>query len=411
MLTYGTKLGINMLAIEHDLEKIYSVGELNQTVRMLLEGTFSAVWIEGEISNLACPSSGHAYFTLKDPTAQIRCAMFSHRQRVSNMSLKNGLQVLVKAKISLYEARGDFQLIVERIEVAGDGKLQQAFEALKKKLAEEGLFAPEYKKPLPTFPKTIGIVTSPTGAAIRDTLSILKRRFRSIPVIIYPTLVQGQQASTQIAKAIAVANEHAQCDVLILTRGGGSLEDLWPFNEEVVARAIFASNIPIVSGVGHEIDFTIADFVSDLRAPTPSAAAELVSPDQAERLLGLKQSEQRLHHTMRKTIQSCEKNLEHLQKRLRHPREALLNRMQHLDQLEQTLIRVQSHFLQQKTLGLKTLSEKIDALSPLKILHRGYALITDTDERIVQSAKGLAVGDMLKTQWADGHAWSKVERL
>lgn len=411
MQTYGIKFESEILPFENRPEKIYRIGELNQFVRSILEETFTTIWVEGEISNLASPSSGHLYFTLKDATAQIRCAMFSHRQRKSPSHIKNGLQVFVQAKVSLYEARGDFQLIVEQIEIAGDGKLQQAFEALKQKLAAEGLFGSEHKKPIPDFPKRIGIITSPTGAAIRDTISVLKRRFPCIPIVIYPTLVQGQQASQKITEAIEIANRHATCDVLILTRGGGSLEDLWPFNEENVARAIFASDIPLVSAVGHEIDFTIADFVADLRAPTPSAAAELVSPDYTEWLLMLKQSEQRLYHATRKTLKNAAETLEHLHKRLRHPREMLLNRMQHLDQLEQTLIRVQNHLLQQKKLGLITLSEKIDALSPLKILNRGYALISDEKDHIIQSAKDIHIGDRLQTQWADGKAWSRVEEV
>jgi len=400
-----------MLAIENSEQKIYSISELNQNVRHLLESEFFSIWVEGEISNLAKPSSGHAYFSLKDANAQIRCAMFSHRQRLLNFPLENGLHIMVKGKLSLYEPRGDFQLIVDWVEIAGDGKLQQAFEALKKKLAEEGLFAPEYKKPLPELPKVIGVITSPTGAAIRDILTILKRRFPAIPVIIYPTLVQGTKASEQIAKAIAIANQHQACDVLILARGGGSLEDLWPFNEELVARAIFASEIPLVSAVGHEIDFTIADFVADIRAPTPSAAAELVSPDQTEWESALKHSLQSLYQNVKKTIQQHQQTLVHLQKRLRHPRETLQNRMQQLDQLEQALIRIETNLVTQKQLKLNVLSEKIDALSPLKTLNRGYAIVTDLDGHIIQSAKTLSVGDMIHTQLADGQFISQVQEI
>lgn len=397
-----------MYEIDTIEKKIYSISELNQNARTLLETAFFSVWVEGEISNLALPSSGHAYFSLKDAGAQIRCAMFSQRQRGLKLSLENGLHVVVRGKVSLYEPRGDFQLIVDFVEVAGDGKLQQAFEALKKKLSQEGLFDPPHKKPLPKLPKTIGVITSSTGAAIRDILSVLKRRFPSIGVIIYPTLVQGQQASAQIAEAIATANRHQSCDVLIVTRGGGSLEDLWPFNEETVARAIFASEIPIVSAVGHEIDFTIADFVADVRAPTPSAAAELVSPDQIEWQMALRQSEQRLCQRIHKILEQHQQSLIHLQKRLRHPRETLQNRMQHLDQLEQTLIRVQKNNLQQKQLKLALLSEKIDTLSPLKTLERGYAIITREDGSIVQSVKAVSIGDVIGTQLADGRLVSVV---
>lgn len=400
-----------MFAIESSEQKIYSISELNQNVRSLLEAEFFSIWVEGEISNLAKPSSGHAYFSLKDATAQIRCAMFSHRQRGLNFALENGLHVVVKGKLSLYEPRGDFQLIIDWVEIAGNGKLQQAFEALKQKLSQEGLFAPEYKKSLPELPKTIGVITSPTGAAIRDVLTVLQRRFPSIPVIIYPTLVQGAKASRQIAQAITIANRHKTCDVLILARGGGSLEDLWPFNEEIVARAIFASEIPIVSAVGHEIDFTIADFVADIRAPTPSAAAELVSPDQTEWELVLAQSAQRLYQSVQKILQERQQTLLHLQKRLRHPRETLQNRMQHLDQLEQALIRMQMNLLAKKQLGLMTLSEKIDTLSPLKTLQRGYAIITREDGSIVQSAKAVSIGDIIYTRLTDGRLVSQIQEV
>lgn len=397
-----------MYEIETNEKKIYTISELNQNVRNLLETAFFSVWVEGEISNLALPSSGHAYFSLKDANAQIRCALFSQRQRGLKFPLENGLHVVVRGKVSLYEPRGDFQLIVDFVEVAGDGKLQQAFEALKKKLSQEGLFDALHKKPLPKLPKTIGVITSPTGAAIRDILSVLKRRFPSIGVIIYPTLVQGQQASAQIAEAIATANRHSACDVLLIARGGGSLEDLWSFNEEIVARAIFASEIPIVSAVGHEIDFTIADFVADARAPTPSAAAELVSPDQIEWQMALRQSEQRLYKRMHKILEQHQQSLIHFQKRLRHPRETLQNRMQYLDQLEQTLIRVQKNSLQQKQLKLALLSEKIDTLSPLKTLERGYAIITREDGSVVQSVKAISIGDVIGTQLADGQLVSVV---
>jgi exodeoxyribonuclease VII large subunit len=392
-------------------KKIYSVSELNQKVRSRLEGEFAAVWIEGEISNLACPSSGHAYFVLKDATAQIRCALFASRQMALHFNLENGLHVLVKGKISLYETRGEFQLIVETAEIAGSGKLHRAFEALKKKLFDEGLFDEIHKKPLFALPKTIGVITSATGAAIRDILTVLKRRFPNIPVIIYPTLVQGQQASQQIIKAIETANMHQMCDVVILARGGGSLEDLWPFNEESVARAIFASHIPIVSAIGHEIDFTIADFVADLRAPTPSAAAELITPDRAQWLLKLEQSIKHLEYLIQKMLQQHKQQVEHLKKRLRHPRENLTNRMQYLDQLEQALIRVQSNFVQQKKLRLSALSEKMGTLSPLKTLDRGYAILSQMNGRIVQSIKDVTIDDRLQIQLADGKLISVVQAV
>ena len=261
---------------------IYSVSRLNREVRALIENNFPSVWVQGEISNLARPASGHIYFSLKDENAQVRCAMFRNSNRLLKFKPTDGMQVLVRASAGLYENRGDYQLIVDHMEEAGAGLLQRRFEELKTKLAQEGLFDTEHKQDIPSFPDRIGIITSPSGAAVRDVLSVLNRRFPGIPVLIYPIPVQGDDAPPQIVRMINKACQHNDCDVLILTRGGGSLEDLWAFNDERVARAVFDCQIPLVCGVGHEIDFTIADFVADVRAPTPSAAAELVSPDRLE---------------------------------------------------------------------------------------------------------------------------------
>ena len=266
---------------ESPASRAISVSELNRTVRRLLEDDIARIWVEGEISNLARPASGHVYFSLKDEKAQVRCAWFRQRQRGPTIHLKNGDQMLVFGKVSLYEPRGDYQIIVEQVENAGEGELRRRFEALKNKLADEGLFDTERKQPLPALPGRIGVVTSPSGAAIRDILTVLRRRFPAIPVLVYPTAVQGDAAAGEIASAIDTAVRRAECDLLIVGRGGGSLEDLWPFNEEVVARAIAACPIPVISAVGHEVDVTIADFVADVRAPTPSGAAEIAVPDQA----------------------------------------------------------------------------------------------------------------------------------
>ena len=263
-------------------QNILTVTQLNRATSQLLDNHFLSIFVEGEISNFSAPSSGHLYFSLKDANAQVRCAMFKSQQRRLSFTPSNGKQVVIKARVSLYEPRGDFQLIVEHIEEAGDGALRRAFEALKIKLTAEGLFDTAHKNALPLLPQAIGIITSPTGAAIRDIITVLRRRFTAIPVIIYPVSVQGNNAKHEIVKAISLANERNECDVLILGRGGGSLEDLWAFNEEIVARAIFSSTIPIISAVGHETDITIADFVADHRAATPSAAAEHASPDQQE---------------------------------------------------------------------------------------------------------------------------------
>ncbi|MFA6037855.1 MAG: exodeoxyribonuclease VII large subunit, partial [Legionellales bacterium] len=312
-------------------QQIHTVSSLNQSARLLLEEGLGTVWVEGEISNFVRASSGHIYFSLKDANAQVKCAYFKGRKNQQN-NWAQGMQVLACARVSLYEPRGDYQLIVEYVEEAGLGALQKAFEVLKAKLQAEGLFASEHKKSLPAYPKCLGVITSPTGAAVKDILHVLERRYPILPVIIYPTLVQGTSAAAQITKAIKLANQQQRCDVLIVARGGGSLEDLWPFNEEIVAKAIFESKIPIISGVGHEIDFTIADFVADVRAPTPSAAAELASPD-GEALLGyLEQMESRLTQRMLHRIAFIQQRLLGLTQRLRHPRERLQFFAQKLDE-------------------------------------------------------------------------------
>src|SRR5580692_12739975 len=270
---------------------VYSVSRLNREVRTLLERGFGMIWLEGEISNFSRPSSGHWYFSLKDAGAQVRCAMFRQRNMSCTFTARDGQKVLVRARIGLYEPRGEFQLLVEHMEDAGLGALRRRFDELAAKLAAEGLFAPERKRPLPGLPKRIGVITSPSGAAIHDILHVLARRFAAIPVLLYPVAVQGAAAAAEIVAALNLAGRRAECDVLILARGGGSLEDLWAFNDEALARAIAASPIPVVSGIGHETDFTIADFAADVRAPTPSAAAELVvrSRDEFERHIAVHQ--------------------------------------------------------------------------------------------------------------------------
>ncbi|MCU7921893.1 MAG: exodeoxyribonuclease VII large subunit, partial [Candidatus Thiodiazotropha sp. (ex Dulcina madagascariensis)] len=273
---------MNTSTLQASQREIYSVSRLVRETRAILEGSFPLIWVSGELSNLAQPASGHIYFSLKDEAAQVRCAMFRMKRQLLRFRPENGQQVTIRARVSLYEARGEFQLIVEQMEPAGEGALRLAFEQLKHKLATEGLFDSETKKPLPSPPNQLGIITSPTGAAVRDLLTVLRRRFPALPVIIYPVQVQGEDAPRQIIRMLQLANQRQECDLLILSRGGGSLEDLQAFNDEGLARAIHASQIPLVTGIGHEIDFTIADFVADRRAPTPSAAAELVSPDQQE---------------------------------------------------------------------------------------------------------------------------------
>ncbi len=319
-------------------QEVLTVTQLNRCARSMLEEVFAGVWVVGEISNLAKPASGHIYFTLKDQEAQIRCALFrQHALRVRE-ALRDGVAIKAHGKVSIFEGRGDYQLIVERLEPAGDGSLKLAFELLQKKLEQEGLFAADIKKPLPQHPKRIGIVTSPTGAVIRDMVSVFKRRAPQVELILVPTAVQGKEATAQIIKALQLADKQ-QFDAIILARGGGSLEDLWCFNEEAVARAIAACVTPIVSGVGHETDVTIADFVADVRAPTPSAAAELLAPHHQDWLATLNQLQQRLERTIRERLTRYQLSVEGLTKRLRHPRDQLQQQTQRIDDLEMRLIR------------------------------------------------------------------------
>ncbi len=390
-------------------QEIYTVSQLNAEARMLIEDSFQHIWLIGEISNLAKPSSGHLYFSIKDNKAQVRCALFRQSQRGLDFAPENGQQVLMQAQVSLYEARGDYQLIVANMQLAGEGALQIAFEKLKQKLAEEGLFDEAHKLEIPELPKCIGVVTSASGAAVRDVLRVLARRFPSIPVIVYPTLVQGDAAAKQISTAINTANKRNECDVLILTRGGGSLEDLWSFNEEIVARAIFSSEIPIVTGVGHEVDFTIADFVADQRCATPSAAAEWVSPDIEE----WKNDFENLAHTLLQLILSQIKHgkleLSHLTKRLQHPGQRLREQMQRLDQLEQRLLNSMRNQLSLNKERLTPMSRTLDTVSPLNTLKRGYAIVMKGDEVITKSNQ-VKQGDTITAKLSEGSLDCVVEK-
>ena len=435
---------------------IVTVSQLNRRARQLLETHFPLLWVEGELSNFAKPSSGHWYFTLKDTDAQVRCAMFRNRNNLVKFTPDNGLQVLVRCRVGLYEGRGEFQLIIEHMEEAGHGALQRKFEALKAQLADEGLFDIEHKTPVPELPGCIGVITSPTGAAIRDVLTVLERRFAAIPVVIYPVAVQGAAAAPEIIAAIEQANQSPRCDVLIIGRGGGSLEDLWAFNEESVARAIYSSTIPIVSAVGHEVDFTIADFVADLRAATPSAAAELVSPDGDEMLATITGMGILLQQALNRQLQRRADQLESLQCRLRHPGERLRERNQQLDHLEVQLInslKVQlhqwraqlhqytsrlnrfhpedqvgqlrqqldslnhrlelsaTHHLTAKQQQLGKITELLDAISPLNTLSRGYAIITDEKDRIVRKTRDIQLNQTVTARVSDGNFDCEVKKI
>ncbi len=349
----------NTVLASRTIKDVYAVSRLVREARATLEGSFPLVWVEGEISNLAMPASGHIYFTLKDEVAQARCAMFRNRNRNLRFTPENGMQVLMRVRVTLYEGRGEFQLVVEHMEEAGSGALQRAYEALKQRLGQEGLFDEARKQSLPTMPKSIGIVSSPDGAAVHDILSVLNRRFPSVSVILYPVSVQGEGAVEQIADAITRAQQRQECDVLIVGRGGGSLEDLWSFNDEKVARAIVASTIPVISAVGHEIDFTIADFVADVRAPTPSAAAELAVPDNVELVRKINSIEQRLSSLMLDKLNTEHKHVQHLIQRLPKPSQQLVQQQKHIARLHQQLANNQARLLQDKQQKLDFLISRI----------------------------------------------------
>ncbi len=384
-------------------QTFFTVSQLTLETRQVLEEAFDTVWIMGEISNLARPSSGHLYFSLKDEKAQVRCAFFRMRQRGLDFKPENGQQVLIHAKVSLYEPRGDFQLIVSSMQMAGAGALQIKFEQLKNKLAEEGLFDQAHKQEIPELPQRIGVITSPSGAAIRDILTVLKRRFAAIPVILYPSQVQGEKASAQLVRMIEIANQRDECDVLILARGGGSLEDLWPFNEENLARAMFKSNIPIVTGIGHEVDFTISDFVGDQRTATPSAAAEWVSPDKTEWQQRLNHHLQQLTKHIQQDLKHAKLQLAHLQKRLQHPGQKLQQHAQRLDDYEKRLIRAWRNLFNARSQKLQALMRALDAVSPLNTLGRGYAIVSNTKtNEIIHSINQCKVGEKLSAKLKDG---------
>jgi exodeoxyribonuclease VII large subunit len=363
---------------------VYTVSRLNREVRVLLERGFGTLWLEAEISNFARPSSGHWYFSLKDAGAQVRCAMFRQRNMLCAFAARDGQKVLVRARIGLYEPRGEYQLIVDHMEDAGLGALKRQFEELSSRLAAEGLFGTERKRPLPRLPTRIGIITSPTGAAVRDILHVLARRFPAIPVLIYPVPVQGAQAAGDIIAALRAAAQRAECDVLILARGGGSLEDLWSFNDERLARAIVASPIPIITGIGHEIDFTIADFAADVRAPTPSAAAELVVPDAAEWLDSVVRLGARLQRGMRRRMEKHRERLRWLSGRaaLVSPSVRLTQQAQRLDELEQALSRALRRRLREWRERLRWLAGRTALMSPATRLTQQLLRLENAEQRM-----------------------------
>ena len=443
---------VNMIfkLVEDEKNHIFSVQELNMAAKQILENGLPLLWVRGEISNFVCATSGHWYFSLKDKQAQVRCVMFRHKSQYLDWLPKNGMQVEALALVTLYEARGEFQLTLEQIRPAGWGALYDAFERLKRKLEAEGLFDAARKRPLPFFPIQIGIITSPQAAALRDVLITLAKRMPSISVVLYPTPVQGEGAAQKIAQTIRLANERAECDVLMLCRGGGSIEDLWAFNEEIVVRAIVASRILVVSGIGHETDFTIADFVVDQRAATPTAAAQLVVPERHELLQRVYHLAQRLAHGTQRQFERVMQQLDYLQRRLVHPAQRVQQQTQHLDHLQRRLQTVLAYMLQrqqwrwqslqrrlravcpniealsvQQTVlarhllevmqrilerydaRLGSLQQHLDHLDPQQVLARGYSMVRDARGAIILDSAILPVGVCLDITFA--HGWARVE--
>ena len=439
-------------------EHIYSISELNDEVASTLTEAFGVIWVEGEISNLMRSAAGHVYFSLKDESASVRCAMFRMQNQSLDFELRDGMQILARAKVGLYKQRGEFQLILEYAKESGEGLLRQRFELLKQTLQKEGLFDEFHKKPLPKIPKTIGLVTSPKGAAVQDIIKTIKRRYPIVRVIVYPTLVQGNEATKKIASAIDIANQRDECDVIIIARGGGSLEDLWCFNEGLVARSIFHSKIPIISGIGHETDFTIADLVADLRAATPTAAAEIALPTTSEIV-------DRLNRYIFDITQLIDYKVNHFRHQLKsaslrmqagHPQSKLQFNMQKLDLINEKMqklpmmqvrdlknifkisfskllasnpkinIEAERQNLEMKNMALSNaiiglieskrnrfsvMTAQLEGASPLQSLSRGYALVTNEDGRNIKSVKKIKTGASVKTKLSDGSFISSVEKI
>ncbi len=394
--------------------EVPTVSQLTRRLRGHLENTFFDVWVRGEISGFRKPASGHAYLVLKDSGAQLRICLFRPVLSRIKFLIEDGMEVLIHGRITVYESRGEYQMVGDAVEPVGTGALQLAFEQLKTKLSAEGLFEASHKKTLPLLPKCIGVITSPTGAVVHDILKVLARRFPDREVLLLPTSVQGDRAAGEIVKALSLvpkwnaSHPDRAIEVLIVGRGGGSLEDLWPFNEEAVARALYDCQVPIISAVGHETDFTIADFVADLRAPTPSAAAEMVLPQKSELVFQIQTLERRLSGCLTRRLDQLRLHLSHLSRRLISPQQRLVQARQNLARLQSAMQTAFRNLLQVKkqTLGAKT--GRLNALSPLQVLARGYSLTYSAEKKLVRSAASVTAGDMLVTQLADGEIHSTV---
>ncbi len=393
-------------------DRIYTVSELTREIKQVLENSFPRLWAEGEISNFKRHTSGHLYFTLKDETAQINCAMWRFRAGELLFRPEDGMKVLAQGDVQVYERGGNYQLIVQQLQPAGIGALQLAFEQLKKKLFAEGLFDESHKKPIPPFPEKIGVITSPTGAAIRDIHSVISRRFPGVQIILYPVRVQGETAAPEIATAIRDFNEFGEADVLIVGRGGGSFEDLWAFNEEIVARAIFGSQIPVISAVGHEIDYSISDFVADQRAPTPSAAAEMVVRDSRELMAAIAVYSERISGMLLQRITAYQERIQNMMRSyaFRRPEDIVFQKMQRLDELARNIQTSLQHSITVKLQALQNRQNQLKALSPLEVLQRGYS-ICFKDGIVIKDIKQLSALDMVQVRLAHGQFISQVQML
>ncbi len=410
-ITYSKIMEIDII---QENRKVYTVTELTKGIKSILTSSFYDIWIQGEISNYKVATSGHIYFSLKDENSLIKAVLFKGYQANIRFELEDGLKVIAHGNLDLFEKRGEYQIIVDNIEPVGKGALQLAFEQLKEKLQKEGLFDSSHKKPIPPFPETIGVITSATGAALRDILNVTQRRYRGIHIIIYPTLVQGEDAAESIVKAIEKANKRKEVDVIILGRGGGSIEDLWPFNEEIVARAIYNSEIPIISAVGHEIDFTISDFVADLRAPTPSAAAELVVKNKEELTKWFIEIYLRLKRSFENIIQQKKEKLSYYSiEQLSRLMDSILNqKAMILDDLSRSLVSSTTILIGKYRNRFETLIGTLNALSPLNTLTRGYAIVKRIpDNKTIFSINQIKINDKTITYLKDGNYKSVVTEI
>lgn len=402
---------VDQPAEAHDAPPIFTVSEVTAQIKQQMEESFADVWVVGEVSRYTCASSGHWYFTVKDEDSVLKVVSFRGMNQRFKFKLEEGMEVVCHGKIDLYPKRGEYQLIADYMEPKGQGALQLAFEQLKKRLQEEGLFSSEFKKKLPFLPKRIGVVTSPTGAAVRDIINVLRRRMPVVNIIIAPAKVQGVGAAEEIAQALKILDLSGNCDVIIVGRGGGSIEDLWAFNEEVVARALYECRTPVVSAVGHEIDFTIADFVADLRAPTPSAAAEIVVPDIRDLRSSVRERKLQLTQGLKRWLQLRAQKLQDLRIRLKPPTNRFSDLLLQIDHCRERLVICINSQLSERRARIGKLAAELNHLSPLSVLAKGYSVVTDEQGHAIRRVSQLKIGTKVSARFADGSATAIIEKM